>query len=150
MQGIVVLDDTHLAYWSDRETHIARFTAPREQAHGIEPATGIVTKPTQASDLGLSTVRVAWKPSPEDIAELQAGGVIWLSMWGGLMMHQLEVQPALTDVLRNERKDGRVCPGTGSFITAEDVQHGIPFEHCSIPWAEHSPATQIVTIVTSS
>lgn len=93
MDHIVVLDDTHLAYWAEHETEIRRFTAPDEQAVGIEPATGIVTKPRHPTDLAVPTVRVAWRPSADDIENLRTGGVVWLSTWGGLPPHQLEVQP---------------------------------------------------------
>lgn len=85
--------DDHRAYWADFETREATFTAPDEQAVGIEPAIGIVTAPRAPVDLGVPCVRVAWKPDDADIAALAAGGTIWLSTWGGLPPHQLEVQP---------------------------------------------------------
>lgn len=83
----------HLAYWRDYETRVAEFTAPAEQAVGIEPAVGVVTQPRTPQDLGAPCVRVAWKPTEEEIEQLRDGGTIWLSTWGGLPPHMLEVQP---------------------------------------------------------
>jgi hypothetical protein len=59
---------------------------------GIEPAVVIVTQPRGPQDLGMRCVRVAWKPSEIDLAHLAQGGTIWLSCWGGLPPHMLEVQ----------------------------------------------------------
>lgn len=87
------LQPEHLEYWSEYETRVATFTAPDEQAVGIEPAVGIVTEPRTPQDLGVSCVRVAWKPDEIDLAHLARGGTIWLSTWGGLPPHMLEVQP---------------------------------------------------------
>lgn len=92
MDHIVVLDDTHLAYWAEFDTAVARFTAPDEQLVGIEPATGVVTQPRDPADLGVPCVRTAWKPSAEDVEHLANGGVIWLSTWGGLPPVMVEVQ----------------------------------------------------------
>lgn len=91
---IIVNDLTaqHLAYWSDYDHRVATFTAPEEQAVGIEPAVGIITQPREPADLGLPCVRVAWKPNEIELAHLARGGTIWLSTWGGLPPHMLEVQ----------------------------------------------------------
>jgi hypothetical protein len=87
------LQPEHLAYWSDFEARVCTFTAPEEREVGIEPATGIITSPKDPADLGVSCVRVAWKPDEVDMANLIHGGTIWLSTWGGLPPHMLEVQP---------------------------------------------------------
>lgn len=84
--------DDHLAYWSDFDTKVATFTAPSEREVGIEPAIGIITQPRVPEDLGVPCVRVAWKPNEIDVAALAQGGTIWLSTWGGLPPHQIEVQ----------------------------------------------------------
>lgn len=88
------LGPEHLAYWSnvDPEAKVCTFTTPDERAVGIEPAVGIVTAPRDAADLGVPCVRVAWKPNEVDMANLIHGGTIWLSTWGGLPPHMLEVQ----------------------------------------------------------
>jgi hypothetical protein len=91
--------DDHLAYWSEFETTVHTFTAPREQEEGIEPALGIVTQPREPADLDQPCVRVAWKPNEIDLVHLARGGTIWLSTWGGLPPHQIEVQPP-TEAIR--------------------------------------------------
>lgn len=92
MDIVKQITDDHLAYWRDYDCKVATFTAPEEQAVGIEPAVGIVTAPQDASDLGMPCVRVAWKPNEIEVAQLAKGGTIWLSTWGGLPPHMLEVQ----------------------------------------------------------
>ena len=87
------LEPGHLAYWAEHQHRVCTFTAPGEREVGIEPATGIVTQPRDPVDLGMPCVRVAWKPNEIDLAHLAQGGTIWLSCWGGLPPHQLEVQP---------------------------------------------------------
>lgn len=86
------LQAEHLAYWSEFDAKVCSFTAPEEKAVGIEPATGIVTQPRDPQDLGVPCVRVAWKPDEIDLAHLARGGTIWLSCWGGLPPHSLQVQ----------------------------------------------------------
>lgn len=81
----------HLAYWSDFDCRVTRFGAP-EDSVGVEPALAIVTAPVAKADLGM-VVRVGWRPNEVDLAHLARGGTIWLSTWGGLPMHRLEVQP---------------------------------------------------------
>jgi hypothetical protein len=84
--------DEHVRFWSEYEAHVAVFTTPDEQAVGIEPALGIITQPREPADLGAICVRVAWKPDEIDLAHLARGGTIWLSCWGGLPPHYLQVQ----------------------------------------------------------
>jgi hypothetical protein len=38
-------------------------------------------------------VRVPWKLNEIELMQLARGGTIWLSCWGGLPPHALEVQP---------------------------------------------------------
>jgi hypothetical protein len=85
-------DQGHLDYWAEYESRSAIFTAPEELAAGIEPAIGIITETRTPEDLGAPCVRVAWKPTEIDLAHLAQGGTIWLSTWGGLPPHMLEVQ----------------------------------------------------------
>ncbi|MGE3835888.1 MAG: hypothetical protein AB7H43_14055 [Acidimicrobiia bacterium] len=91
--------EEQVGYWSDFDVQVASFTAPAERAVGIEPALGIITQPRDEQDLGVPCVRVAWKPSEIDLAHLARGGTIWLSTWGGLPPHMLEVQPPPDAVL---------------------------------------------------
>lgn len=88
------LTPEHVDYWRtvDPDPQVRVFTAPAEIEVGIEPAVGLVTQPQDAADLGVPCVRVAWKPDEIDMANLIHGGTIWLSTWGGLPPHMLEVQ----------------------------------------------------------
>lgn len=87
------LTDDLIGYWREFEHRVATFTTPDEQAVGIEPAVGVITAPVDAQDLGVPCVRVAWRPDEIDLAHLARGGTIWLSTWGGLPPHSLQVQP---------------------------------------------------------
>lgn len=87
------LTPEHLDYWASFECKVCTFTTPDERAVGIEPAVGVVTQPQDAADLGVPCVRVAWKPNEVEMGQLIQGGTIWLSTWGGLPPHMLEVQP---------------------------------------------------------
>ena len=82
------LDAEHLDYWSEHNGRLAEFAAP-DNVPGCESALGVVT--LEPGDQ--LVVRVAWKPEPDDLEALAAGGTIWLSTWGGLPPHMLEVQP---------------------------------------------------------
>lgn len=107
-----IVDDftpEHLAYWSDFDFQVRTFTSPAEIDVGIEPARALVTPPVAASDLGAPCVRVAWKPNEIDLAHLARGGTLWLSCWGGLPPHYLEVQPP----------DGETRPRALGFDDAE-------------------------------
>ena len=87
------ITDDHRAYWREFETKEAIFGPPEEIEVGIEPCTAIITAPKEPADLNMACVRVPWKPDEADIAMIAAGGTIWLSTWGGLPPHMLEVQP---------------------------------------------------------
>lgn len=91
--GADELTDDLLAYWRAFDYSLASFSAPVERELGIEPAFGLVTKPTPDMEGLGPCVRVAWRPDEIDLAHLAKGGVIWLSSWGGLPAHQIEVAP---------------------------------------------------------
>lgn len=81
----------HLAYWSGFEHRVVIFLAP-DDPPGAEPCPGIVTRVVEDGRT-FEVVRVAWKPDEIEVAHLAQGGTIWLSCWGGLPAHMLEVQP---------------------------------------------------------
>ena len=93
MEIVTKFTEEHLGYWRDFDLRVAEFSAPGERDVGIEPALGVITQPREPQDLGVACVRVAWKPNEIDLAHLARGGTIWLSTWGGLPPHMLEVQP---------------------------------------------------------
>jgi len=76
-----------LQYWADDRGEIHVFRAP-DDVPGCSDCNAVVTPMPD----GQTVVRVAWKPSDDDIMQLLAGGTIWLSTWGGLPPHMLEVQ----------------------------------------------------------
>lgn len=82
------LDGHHLAYWADQFEAAPVTFAPPPGMPDCEACAAIVT-----DDEGQRVVRVAWKPNEIDLAHLARGGTLWLSTWGGLPPHMLEVQP---------------------------------------------------------
>ena len=84
------LTDAHDAYWAAYDRRVVTFTAP-EDPPGCEPCRAIVTH-TVEDDRHFDVVRVPWKPDEIELAHLARGGTIWLSTWGGLPPHMLEVQ----------------------------------------------------------
>lgn len=89
MNIVNALDGDHLAYWVDADGVEAAQAVRFAGEHlGAEDCNGIVTQTSTGP-----VVRVAWKPDEIDLAHLATGGTIWLSAWGGLPPHMLEVQP---------------------------------------------------------
>lgn len=81
------LDGYHLAYWADQfEAWPIVMKAPP----GMDDCGDCEAIATAAD--GRTVIRVAWKPDEIDLAHLARGGTIWLSCWGGLPPHMLEVQ----------------------------------------------------------
>jgi len=86
--NIAEITDAHRAYWSDLRGEEATFAAPDGMAD-CEPCRAIITTEPDGSQV----VRVPWKPNEIELAQLAQGGTLWLSTWGGLPPHMLEVQP---------------------------------------------------------
>lgn len=83
------ITDADMAYWADCNPRRVTFTAPGEVEAGIEPCPGIVTDdPDDQSPIA----RVAWQLDEIELAHLARTGTIWLSCWGGLPVHMMEVQ----------------------------------------------------------
>ncbi len=82
-----------LAYWSDYEPRPVTY-APRPVTYAADdpnsiPCPGVLTiDPTRDA----LVVRVAWQLDEIELMHLAKGGTLWLSTWGGLPPHQLEVQ----------------------------------------------------------
>lgn len=86
MDIVSELDVTHAQYWADQEPLLKVFSCPDDMPDCV-PAQAFVT--TSGDEV---VVRTAWRPSLADVEALKDGGVIWLSTWGGLPPHMLEVQ----------------------------------------------------------
>lgn len=101
MIGQTEITEPMLAYWRgvDPDARVCVFTAPSDPP-GCVPCPGVVTRAVEDGRT-FEVVRVAWKPTDDELGMLLAGGTIWLSTWGGLPPHMLEVQaPDFDGVLR--------------------------------------------------
>ena len=84
-----------IAYWSAR--HLEAQPSVMACPPGMpdcEPAAVILTR----DEYGARVVRVGWKPNEIELAHLAQGGTLWLSQWGGLAPHMLEVQAPAREV----------------------------------------------------
>ena len=77
-----LLVDADMEFWSEQGAppRAAVFAGPE----GVEPCLAVVTG---------DVVRVPWHLTPLEALQLADGGTLWLSTWGGLPPHMLEVQP---------------------------------------------------------
>lgn len=89
MIGLTELTADHLAYWrtAHPDASVVTFHPPSD-LDDCGACPGVVTHAPN----GTAIVRVAWTPDVTDLAKLRAGGILWLSTWGGLPPHMLEVQ----------------------------------------------------------
>lgn len=94
MIGQIEITEDHMAYWRsvDPDARVVIFTAPEDPPDCV-PCPGVVTRMVEEGR-EFHVVRVAWKPNEIELAQLALGGTIWLSTWGGLPPHMLEVQPS--------------------------------------------------------
>lgn len=90
MRPVTEFTDAQRAYWAEHDVHVVVFTSPADPP-GCIPCPGIVTRVVE-DGRPFDVVRVAWQPNEVEVAHLARGGTIWLSTWGGLPAHMLEVQ----------------------------------------------------------
>lgn len=90
MIPVTEMTEEQLAYWGGQMSHLAVFTS-RADPPGCVPCVAVVTYGPGGDERPV--VRAPWKPDEIEMAHLVAGGTIWLSCWGGLPPHSLEVQP---------------------------------------------------------
>lgn len=81
------LSDEQIGYWEDYSPNVVTMKAPNGMVDCAD-----CTAVASVGDDGQLVVRVAWKPDEIELTHLARGGTIWLSTWGGLPPHQLEVQ----------------------------------------------------------
>lgn len=85
------ITDADLGYWSELDPRVVTFAADDPDT---QPCPAVVTAvPDPHGVLGRAVVRVPWELSEIELAQLAQGGTLWLSTWGGLPAHMLEVQP---------------------------------------------------------
>lgn len=80
------LTEAQVAYWSEQKGEPIVMKAPP----GMVDCSDCAAVLTDSN--GERVVRVAWKPNEIDLVHLAKGGTIWLSCWGGLPPHMVEVQ----------------------------------------------------------
>lgn len=90
MNPVTVYSDEQRGYWAGHDARVVVFTSPADPP-GCIPCPAIVTRVVE-DGRAFDVVRVAWQPDEVEVAHLARGGTIWLSTWGGLPAHALEVQ----------------------------------------------------------
>lgn len=83
--------EADLARWADFQPHPVVYAADDPDT---SPCPAIITTVADPHGVvGPTVVRVAWQLDEVELMHLAKGGTLWLSTWGGLPPHQLEVQP---------------------------------------------------------
>lgn len=90
MNPVTELSNEHIEYWSGFPIKLGVFTASDDPPN-CTPCNAIITLVNE-DGRDLSVVRAPWKPNEVELVHLAKGGTIWLSTWGGLPAHMLEVQ----------------------------------------------------------
>lgn len=89
MDIVEEIDVRQASYWADfYESGVVYFAPPKDSVD-VDGCQAVVTR----TEEGEQAMRVPWKPDKNDLLKLMSGGTIWLSVWGGLPPHQLEVAP---------------------------------------------------------
>jgi len=84
------ITEADLAYWSGQNPQVLVFAADDPDT---TPCPAILTEVEDPHGVvGSHVVRVAWELSEIELMHLVKGGTLWLSTWGGLPPHMLEVQ----------------------------------------------------------
>lgn len=96
MNPVTEITEQHMHYWVDYPSRLSVFTAP-DDPPGCVPCKAIITLVNEGGR-DFSVVRVPWKPDEIELVHMARGGTVWLSTWGGLPAHMIEVQePWLKD-----------------------------------------------------
>ena len=83
------IKDADLAYWADFNPRPTTFAADDPT---FEPCPALITtEPDNHGVVGGVVVRVPWQLTEIELVHLAKGGTLWLSTWGGLPPHALEV-----------------------------------------------------------
>jgi len=88
-----------VAYWADlHPSEVVSIGGPQE-GPDVTPCPAILTESNIEGDHNPSVpvVRVAFQMDEIELTHLAKGGTLWLSCWGGLPIHMIEVQPPSGD-----------------------------------------------------
>jgi hypothetical protein len=85
----IVPTPAQVAYWRGMPCSDVVTIGGPEEAPDVIPCPAIATLP----DAGGPVMRVAWQLDEVELAHLARGGTLWLSTWGGLPIHMIEVAP---------------------------------------------------------
>jgi len=80
-----------LRYWSAHNPQSATISGPDEVEADIAPCPALLTT-DPAWPLDTPVVRVPWQLDEIELACLVMGGTLWLTTFGGLPIHSMEVQ----------------------------------------------------------
>ena len=83
------ITDRDLRYWADYAPRSVTYAADDPET---SPCPAIITDaPDLYGVVGRLVVRVPWTLDEIELAHLAKGGTLWLSTWGGLPPHMIEV-----------------------------------------------------------
>ena len=91
MKPTPVTDDHIAAFHDGNPEAVKRMFAAPPDSLNVEPCEAVVHR---SSDGETAVIRVPMELEPGDLAALQNGGTVWVSMWGGLAPFAVEVVPA--------------------------------------------------------
>ena len=77
-----------IGYWSDRDgcpQSLVSIGGP-EEGPTVIPCPALVARE-------VNQIHVAWQLNEIELAQLAQGGTLWLTTWGGLPIHLIEVVP---------------------------------------------------------
>lgn len=85
-----------VAMWAERDGNIPAFAVigGPEEAPDVIPCPALVGSALDLMpDVAVPVAHVAYKLDEIELAHLAQGGTLWLTTWGGLPIHLLEVAP---------------------------------------------------------
>jgi hypothetical protein len=85
------ITEADLGYWVDYDPVPQVIGGPPSEPDCI-PCPAVVTRDVRDGREGQVIVRVPFELDEIELAHLARGGTLWLSTWGGLPIHMMEVQ----------------------------------------------------------
>lgn len=80
-------------YWGDPNEMRSVVIGGPQESPDVIPCPALITPSLPGEDTDRPIVRVAFEVDEIELAHLARGGTLWLSTWGGLPVHRIEVQP---------------------------------------------------------